>query len=109
MMSAAGWEQSVYDPRRKQILQADAPEQSCPDAVGHTIDDLRTVLRRVDMGAEGPFAERHVDDPDDRLGDCTDIGIGRFERREPTPARPRTRPARLNMTMDPTPACPNKP
>jgi|HubBroStandDraft_2_1064218.scaffolds.fasta_scaffold5816071_1 hypothetical protein len=39
MMSAAGWEQSVNDPRREQILQADAPEQFCPNAIGHTIDD----------------------------------------------------------------------
>jgi hypothetical protein len=67
----------------KQVLQADAPEQLCPDPVGHTIDDLRTVLRRVDMGTEWPFAERYVDDPNDRLGNRTDIGVGRFERREP--------------------------
>src|SRR5882757_5729292 len=75
-------EQSASHPRRKQIRQADAPEQFRPDAVGHTIDDLRAVLRRVDMSAKRPFAERHVDDRDDRRGDRTDIGIGRFEQSE---------------------------
>jgi hypothetical protein len=44
MISAAGWDRSANNPRRKQILQANAPEQFCSDAVGHTIDDIRAVL-----------------------------------------------------------------
>ena len=55
-------------PRRQQILEADAAEQLRPHAVGHAVDDLRTVLRGIDVGAERTLAVRQVHDLRDRLG-----------------------------------------
>src|SRR5258707_8743196 len=74
--------QSAYDPRREQVLQADAPEHFRTDPVRDAVDDLAAVLRRVDMGPEWALAKGQVDDLDDRLGDSAHIGVGGFERSE---------------------------
>jgi hypothetical protein len=64
------------------IFQADAPEHLRPNTVGHAVDNLAAILRRIDVRTERPLAEGHVDHFDDRLGDGADIGIGGFERGE---------------------------
>ena len=43
--------------RMQQVVQADAPEQLGTDPVGHAVDDLAAVPRRIDVHAERPLAE----------------------------------------------------
>jgi len=53
----------------QQILQTNAAEHLCADAIGDTVDDFRAIFGGIDMYAERAFAERHVDDLHDRIGD----------------------------------------
>src|SRR5258708_39141345 len=72
--------QSAYDPRREQVLQADAPEHFRTDPIRDPVDDLAAVLRRVDVGPEWALAKGQGDDLDDRRGDSAHSGVGGFER-----------------------------
>src|SRR5260221_11833910 len=67
--------QSAYDPRREQLLQADAPEHFRTDPIRDPVDDLAAVLRRVDVGPEWALAKGQVDDLDDRAGVSAHIGV----------------------------------
>jgi hypothetical protein len=58
---------SGYDARRKQIIESNAAEHFGSDAIGDTVDNLRAVLRRIDVRAKRPLAMGHADDPDDHL------------------------------------------
>ncbi len=73
---------SCINPRREQIRDTDAPEHFCADAVGDAVDDFRAVLRRIDMHAERPLAERHADHPNDRFGNIARVSVGGLKRGE---------------------------
>jgi hypothetical protein len=47
------------------LFQTNVAIHLAPHAIGNTVDDLRTVLRRIDVDPERALAERKVDDPDD--------------------------------------------
>src|ERR1700730_7736960 len=70
---------SSVRPRPQQIVETDAAEHFGPDAICNAVDDLRTVLRRIDMGAERTGAERSRDDIDDGNGNRCRIRVGGFE------------------------------
>src|SRR5882724_4699793 len=53
----------------EQVLQTHSTQKLCPNAVRNAIDNLSTVLRRVNMHAEGTFAERQVNDLNDGFRD----------------------------------------
>jgi len=42
----------------QQIFEPDTPEHLGANAIGDAVDDLCSILGRVDMDAKGPFAER---------------------------------------------------
>ena len=50
----------------EQIGEADPAEQFRTNAIRNAVDDFGAILGRVDMNAEWPFAEGHVDDPRNR-------------------------------------------
>jgi Caspase domain len=67
---------SGVDSWRQQILEADIAIDLAAHAVGHDVDDLSAVLRRINVGAERPLAERRIHDPDDPAGDFGRVGVG---------------------------------
>ena len=56
---------SILGAGRQQVVQADVAEHLPAHTVGHAVDDLGAVLRRVDVDPEGTLAEGGVDDPHD--------------------------------------------
>jgi hypothetical protein len=44
----------------KQITQVDPPEELSSNAVGNSVDNLCTVICRVDVDSEWTFAERQA-------------------------------------------------
>src|SRR5258708_35049121 len=50
--------------------------------VGNTVDDLGSVVSRIDMNAEGTCAEGHIDDVDDSLCHIQYIGVRCRSQRE---------------------------
>ena len=63
----------------KKIFQSDVAIHLAPHPIGDTVDDLGTVLRRIDMDPERALAERKVDDPDDLARDFRGVGVGGLE------------------------------
>src|SRR6266404_2591249 len=59
----------------EQVFQTHSTQKLYPDTVGNAIDDFSTVLRRIDMHAEGTFTEGQVNDLDYGIGDGRHIRI----------------------------------
>ena len=68
---------SAVDLGREQIRQTHAMQHLTPNAVHDREGDVGAVLRRIDMYPEGPFAERHIHDLDDRIGHRRRVCVGR--------------------------------
>src|SRR5882724_3303066 len=59
----------------EQVFQTHSTQKLYPDTVGNAIDDFSTVLRRIDMHAEGTFTKRQVNDLDYGFGNGGHIRI----------------------------------
>ena len=60
-------------PVGQEIFQADVTQQLGPHTIRDAIDDLAAVLRRIDVHAIGPPAERCGHDSDDGVRDRADV------------------------------------
>src|SRR6202035_958963 len=56
---------SDHDRWVKKIFQSDIAIHLAPHPIGDAVDDLRAVLRRIDVNPERALAERKIDDPYD--------------------------------------------
>ena len=69
--------------RMEKFGKVDPLKQLGADTIGHAVDDLGSVLGRVEMGSEGPAALGQSYDPRDSLCDHGGIGISRFQAGKP--------------------------
>jgi hypothetical protein len=53
----------------EKVFQTDVAIHLAPHPIGDIVDDLRTVLRWIDVDPERALAERQIDDPDNLSGD----------------------------------------
>ena len=63
----------------KQVFQIDVAIHLAAHAIGDCIDDLRAVLRRIDVDPERALAERKIDDAGDLACNFRGIGVGGLE------------------------------
>jgi len=68
--------------RPQQVLEANAAQKLRAHPVSNAVDNLRAVLRGIDVDAERPPAERLVDHRYDRFGHGVCVSVGRLERGE---------------------------
>jgi hypothetical protein len=67
----------IVHPGCKEISEAYPTQKLGPDTIGDSVDYLTAILNRVDVYTERPFAEWHVDDLDDGIGDGSNIRVRR--------------------------------
>src|ERR1700679_1625211 len=67
----------------QQIRQTNVAIHFRPNAISHSVDDLRAVLRGIDVHTERTFTKGHVHHVDNSFGDIGHISIGRRGSSEP--------------------------
>jgi hypothetical protein len=63
----------------KKIFQIDVAIHLAAHAIGDTVDDLRAVLRRIDVNPERALAKWKIDNADDLACDFRGVGVGGFQ------------------------------
>jgi hypothetical protein len=63
----------------EKVFQTNVAIHLAPHAIGNAVDDLRAVLRRIDVNPERSLAKRKIDNADDLACDFRGVGIGGFQ------------------------------
>ena len=63
----------------EKVFQTNVAIHLAPHAIGDTVDDLRAVLRRIDVNPERALAKRKIDNADDLACDFRGVGVGGFQ------------------------------